>query len=119
MDDKEIYFTTYTRPSGKNEFNEFYISLSVKEQAKLMSVITMTEKFGLATAIQKHWVDVIDSDIFELRARLGNNQERALYFHIENNRYMITHGFKKKTQKTPKREIKHAHDLMKEYYENR
>lgn len=117
--ERKIKFDTYTRPSGKNEFNEFYLSLPTKEQAKLMSVIKKTEEYGLAAAIQQQWVDIIDSDIFELRARFAKNYERALYFHVDGSNYMITHGFKKKTNKTPQREIKHAHDLMKEYYKNK
>ena len=36
----------------------------------------------------------------------NTNIQRAIYFHWENNRYVITQGFTKKTQKTPKREIK-------------
>ncbi|TSO27076.1 hypothetical protein FOD82_06080 [Lactobacillus sp. LL6] len=32
---------------------------------------------------------------------------------------MITNGFTKKTKKTPVREINHAKELRKEYYDNK
>ena len=58
----------------------------------------------------------------EIRLKCPNSIQRALYFHVINNRYIITHGFTKKTQKTPKREIIHAKQIRRkfeeEYYAN-
>ena len=54
------------------------------------------------------WVKKLDDDIFEIRSKVASNIQRALYFHVINERYIITHGFTKKTQKTPKREIERA-----------
>lgn len=59
----------------------------------------------------------IDSDIFEIRSKVSSNIQRALYFHVSNNRYVITHGFTKKTQKTPKSEIQRAKTIKKEFEE--
>ena len=50
--------------------------------------------------ITKH----IDDGIWELRP--GNN--RVLYFFFQNNTYVLLHHFRKKTQKTPVREIQKA-----------
>jgi len=43
----------------------------------------------------------LEDDIWELRP--GNN--RVLYFYQKNNTFMLLHQFRKKTQKTPRREI--------------
>ena len=43
-------------------------------------------------------------DIWELR--LGNN--RVLFFYHRDNTFVLLHHFRKKTQKTPKREINKA-----------
>ncbi len=59
----------------------------------------------------------IDSDIFEIRSKVSSNIQQALYFHVSNNRYVITHGFTKKTQKTPKSEIQRAKTIKKEFEE--
>ena len=53
----------------------------------------------------------------EIRLKCHNSIQRALYFHVINNRYIITHGFTKKTQKTPKREIIHAKQIRREFEE--
>ena len=53
----------------------------------------------------------------EIRLKCPNSIQRALYFHVINNRYIITHGFIKKTQKTPKREIIHAKQIRREFEE--
>ena len=50
--------------------------------------------------IKKH----LDDDIWELRP--GNN--RVLYFYFKNDTFVLLHQFRKKTQKTPKREIERA-----------
>ena len=47
----------------------------------------------------------------------GETEVWALYFHVKNNQYIITHGFTKKTPKTPVREIQHAKMIKVEYEE--
>ena len=46
----------------------------------------------------------LDEDIWELRP--GNN--RVLYFYFRDNKFVLLHQFRKKTQKTPRREIEKA-----------
>ncbi len=72
-----------------------YIELLKKQGTKLSSNIT------------KHLID----GIWELRP--GNN--RILYFYFENNNYILLHMFRKKTNKTPKAEIKKAINECKDY----
>lgn len=74
-------------------------------------------KFGLQVAARQMWIKKISDGIFELRTT-GSNIQRGLYFHIEGPHYVITHGFTKKTQKTPVSEISHAKELRNEYYDN-
>ncbi|UYN57785.1 type II toxin-antitoxin system RelE/ParE family toxin [Lacticaseibacillus chiayiensis] len=39
-----------------------------------------------------------------------------MYFHVVDGKYMITHGFTKKTQRTPRLQIEHAEKIRKEYF---
>ena len=110
-------FISYTRPNGHNEFEEFYNSLPTKDRNKLRATIDMIEKAGIQPAIQLEWIKKLDSEIYEIRSKISSNIQRALYFHIRNNQYIITHGFTKKTQKTPKREIIHAKQIRREFEE--
>ena len=57
----------------------------------------------------------LDYEIYEIRSKHSNNIQRALYFHVNYNKYIVTHGFTKKTQKTPSREIQRAKVIKKEY----
>ena len=53
--------------------------------------------------------------IFELRTIQGNNVVRNLYFFIIGKKIIITHGFRKKTQKTPPEEIAKAKNYREDY----
>ena len=108
-------FLSFRRPNGHNEFEEFMESLPIKDFQKLHAVITSIEEFSILTAIQQEWVKKLNSEIYEIRSKVSTNTQRVLYFHESNNMYIITHGFTKKTQKTPTREINHAITIKKEY----
>lgn len=54
-------------------------------------------------------------DLWEVRARFGSNSYRLLGF-IDNDEFIIlTHGFSKKSQKTPKQEIELAQQRKSDY----
>ena len=110
-------FISYTRPNGHNEFEEFYNSLPTKDRNKLRATIDMIEEAGIQAAIQLEWVKKLDSEIYEIRSKISSNIQRALYFHVKNNQYIITHGFTKKTQKTPIKEIIRATQIKSEFEE--
>ncbi len=57
----------------------------------------------------------LDDGIFELRAKVGTNISRVLYFFVIGNQAVLTHGFIKKTQKTPAREIERAKKIRDDY----
>ena len=56
--------------------------------------------------------------IFELRIKLLNTISRSLYFFIEGKTIIFTHGFIKKTEKTPNSEIEKAKFIKKLYKGN-
>lgn len=119
MEKEKIKFEFYTRLNGHTEFQEYLDNLDKKARAKLLARINMVEIKGIAVGIEHEWVRPLAKNLYELRARTGNNQERGLYFHVEGNHYVITHGFTKKTKKTPSNEIRHAEKLRNEYFVNR
>ena len=59
----------------------------------------------------------LDDGIFELRAKVGSDISRVLYFFYYEGRIILTNGFTKKTQKTPQREIKIAKESRKDFIE--
>ncbi len=61
--------------------------------------------------------------IWEFRTKYSKSYYRLLAFwdktDDEETLVLATHGFVKKTQKTPKSEIKKAEDIRREYFENK
>ncbi|MDR1017137.1 MAG: type II toxin-antitoxin system RelE/ParE family toxin [Lachnospiraceae bacterium] len=106
MNNKLIKFEPVKREDGTSEFQDFLMSLPVKDGEKLLALIDTVEELGIQEAIKMQWAKKIDTNLFELRSKQGSNIQRGMYFHFENNRYFITHGFTKKTDKTPLREKK-------------
>ena len=92
----------------------FIDKLECKLKVKMMFSIKLLKELGykLREPSSKH----LDDGIFELRAQLGNNIARVLYFFFVGNKIILTHGFIKKTQKTPKEEIDRAKAYRKDYY---
>lgn len=58
------------------------------------------------------------TDIWEFRAKAKGVQYRLLAFWDKKQKAMViaTHGFVKKTQKTPPKEIEKAQKIMRHYY---
>ncbi|AEJ23597.1 hypothetical protein WKK_03615 [Weissella koreensis KACC 15510] len=115
---ENVEFETYKRPNGHDEFLEWLNALPDRDQQKMLMTIEQTQEQGLMVARQLKWIKKLDNNLFELRSETGGNIQRAIYFHVEHGQYIITHGFTKKTQKTPAREIKHAIELRKEWSDN-
>ena len=57
-------------------------------------------------------------DIWECRIKLGSNIYRIFAF-WDGNKIILTHGFVKKTQKTPKNEIEKAESYKTDYFERK
>lgn len=108
-------FRAIQRKDGTSEFVEFLESLPAKDAAKLLAAIEKTQDAGLLVAQRLEWVKKLDTNLYELRSKVGNNIQRAIYFQKVGNKYLITHGFTKKTQKTPRREIEHAKRIREQY----
>jgi len=110
----KISFETYKRPNGHDEFLEWLETLSKKDSAKLLCTIEETERNGMLVAQRLKWVKKLDTNLYELRSKVGSNILRAIYFHVIHGRYVITHGFTKKIEKTPINELNHAKELRED-----
>ena len=76
-------------------------------QASLYIELLQQNGTHMNAEITKH----LDDGIWELRP--GNN--RVFYFFYQNNTYVLLHQFRKKSQKTPKREIEKAKTERNDY----
>jgi len=99
----------YDTESGRIPAQEFLDSLEPKMNAKMVGLMEILEEKGYS--LREPYSAPLEDGIFELRAVQGSNISRALYFFYIEGRIIITHGFIKKTQKTPGAQI----ELAKKY----
>jgi phage-related protein len=111
----KVIFDIVRRSDGTSEVDEFRRSLPEKDRAKLDSVVDAIERFGMVEAYKQQWAKKLRDGICEIRSKQSSDIQRVLYFREIGNKYMLTHGFTKKTDKTPDREIEHAKNVMERY----
>ena len=111
----------YEDKNGKCELQRYLIELKRKADNgnknarinlnKIVAYIDMLEEMGtrIGEPITKH----LYGEIWELRPQ-GN---RVLYAYYENDTFILLHHFKKKTRKTPKRELEKAVNNLQDYRE--
>ena len=111
--EREYRVEFFEKKDGTFPAEEYINSLDNKLSAKVYRILVMIEKNGpmLREPYSKH----LDDGIFEIRARVGSNLTRVLYFFFIGKRVIATHGFTKKTQKTPPNEIEKAKIYRKEF----
>lgn len=103
----------------KTEFEDFLNALPAKDAGKLLYTIENVEKYGWEISKRKKWIRKLDKNLYEIRARQASDYQRAVYFRYIDGQYVLTHGFSKKTNKTPEVEIEKAKYRRKNYLERR
>lgn len=103
----------YITPNGRVLIEEYLDSLPSKHEAKVIRSICLLQEFG--PSIGEPHVKHLTDGIYELRTKFSSNIFRCLFFHWHNNKLVITHGFTKKTEKTPTREIRKAQQYRADF----
>ena len=113
MSEFEIIF--YEKPDGTEPAKDFLLSVDTKMRARLVKIIELLSVNG--TSLRKPYSEYLTDGIFEIRAKVGSDISRILYFFIVGKKIILTNGFIKKTQKTPKNEIESAKKYRKDFLE--
>lgn len=111
MQEFEIIF--YKNDKGEKPVENFLDSLSDKMRAKMLLSIRIVKEKGYQTRMP--YSEELEDGIFELRAKVGSDISRVLYFFVVGRKIILTNGFIKKTQKTPKSEIELAKKYRADY----
>ena len=113
MDQFTVEF--YETQSGERPAEEFLDTLDVKMRGKLVMTLKVLQEQGncLREPYSKH----LEDGIFEVRGKVGSDISRVLYFFYFGGRIILTNGFIKKTQKTPRGEIEKAKLYRKDFME--
>jgi len=109
---KKIKF--YRTQSGKSPVEEFLDTLKPKHAKKVTWTLRLIEDMDQVPVQYFKKLKNTD-DIWEVRARIGSHSFRLLGFITGNEFVVLTNGFKKKSQKTPKQEIELAEQQKADY----
>ena len=96
---KIVYYKT---PRGKDVIKDFLDELQENTQAKVGRQLDLLEKYGFA--LRMPYVKAFGNGLMELRVR-GNQEVRIFYTFIREGKICLLHGFIKKSQATPTREL--------------
>lgn len=103
----------YENENGDQPAKNFLLSIDKKMRAKMVMVISILQDNG--QELREPYSKYLTDGIFELRAKFGSDIMRILYFFDIDRHVILTCGFIKKTQKTPKREIEKAKKYRADY----
>ena len=112
MNDYNTIF--YETADGRIPAKEFLLSLDYDMRAKMIRTLELLQKNG--PDLREPFSKELEDGIFELRAKFGTNISRLLYFFDKGKLVLLTNGFVKKAQKTPKQELSIAKTYRADYY---
>ena len=108
----------YKGKSGNSEIMEYLNNLKNKndkenriKMQKIVAYMRLLEEKGLY--LGKPFIKHLSGEIWELRPI----RDRILFASFNNNKFILLSVFKKKTRKTPIREIEKAKSFLKDYKE--
>ena len=102
----------YESKKGVCSTKDFLDSLPIKAQAKSLKWFEKLEEYG--PDLPRPFADVLERKIRELRVIFASNNCRYLYF-FHKKYAVITHGFLKKSDKVPVKEIDKAVKFMNDF----
>lgn len=107
----------YAKENGKIPVQDFLYSLNPKLRAKAFHDIELLKNIG--NELREPYVKSIkgknNKGLYELRIKFSSDIARIFYFTYYNNKFVLLHGFIKKTMRTPESEIKKARAYMEDY----
>jgi phage-related protein len=104
----------YKTAATKCPVEEFLDALSAKQAKKVTWVLKLLEELAF---VPSQYFSKLENTtgIWEVRAQVGGDIFRILCFMDGNNVVVLTNGFQKKTQKTPRQEIDIAEQRKRDY----
>lgn len=97
-----------------DHFWEFYNKQTPKIKERINWTIKLVKTIDRIP--EKYYKHINGTTLYEMRIVFGTNIYRIFSFFDKGKLVVVLNGFQKKTQKTPKNEIKLALKLQEQYY---
>lgn len=112
--DEQWNIIYYQLPQSSNSpVYDFINNLDAKAKSKVINTLNLLEQYGTRLG-QPHTKKLSGTDLWELRL-LGQDNIRIFYVAVFGKSFLLLHGFKKKKQKTGKKEIEIAVTRLRDY----
>jgi phage-related protein len=111
MSDWSVEF--YADADGDSPVLDWYESLDEKTKAKLIWIFQLLETNGIELGMP--YIKPLGDKLYEIRADVNRNAFRVVYFLYTGRRFILLHGFQKKTQKTPTKELARARTYLEDF----
>jgi phage-related protein len=98
----------------KDYFEEFFVKQREKVKAKIIWTLELIEELERVPETYLKHLENTDG-LYEIRIQQGSDIFRIFCFFDQGQLIILTNGFQKKTQKTPKKEIEKALKIKNEY----
>ncbi len=108
--EKRITVRFYRQPSGKEPVRQWLLSLS-RDERLVIGTDIKTVEFGWPVGLPV--CRSLGEGLWEVRSSLGNRIARVLFFVADDTMWLL-HGFLKKQQRTPARELALARRRMRD-----
>jgi phage-related protein len=105
----------YSDSEAKSPVTEWFESQDAKTQAKFLWVFDLLEESGIDVGMPH--VKPLEDKLYEIRIRVDRNAYRIIYFLHTGQKFILLHGFQKKTQKIPTKEMKLARKYLADFLE--
>lgn len=103
----------YKDKNGKEPVADFIDSLPLGTQAKVFRLMDLLGDYGVL--LKEPYTKQIRDKIREIRIRDNRGAVRVLYFTFTGKRFVLLHGFVKKSDKIPEKEIEIAEKRMTDF----
>lgn len=104
----------YQSPSDNPVVYDWFLEQESKVKARFAQIFDLLQDKG--TSVGMPYVrPLVNTKLYEIRVEQSTNIYRIFYFAYTGRRFILLHGFQKKTQKTPKKEIELAESRRKEF----
>ncbi len=98
----------------KDYFDEFFVKQREKVRDKIIWTLELIEELERVPETYLKHIENTDG-LYEIRVQQASDIFRIFCFFDQGQLIILTNGFQKKTQKTPKKEIEKAIKIKNEY----
>ena len=106
-----MYIEFFTTESNRSPVTDFIDTLQIKDQAVVLAVLQEISDYGFKAKGVRF--KQIKKKLWEMKITVPSGGIRLFYAMISQNKLLILHGFKKKSQKTPLKQLNLAEKRLK------